>query len=218
MINEGQFVQIDYTGKFEDGEVFDTSEGRTPLEFKAGAGMVIPGLDKAVIGMELNEEKEIVIKPEEACVGQRRHADLAKCLARRLAVTGCKRRLRGGASWQHIARCQKSVIREARRIVGQERVAVRGFRDDPLYLSAAVLDLGLGIDADPNVETAPGRHGRGPVATFHLAHHEVQGMLILLVERVFFGIPARLQIVKGAGDFPNRLYGIEALARIGGIA
>ncbi len=66
MINEGQFVQIDYTGKFEDGEVFDTSVGRTPLEFKAGAGMVIPGLDKAVIGMNLDEQKEIAIAPEDA--------------------------------------------------------------------------------------------------------------------------------------------------------
>ena len=48
MIEEGKFVQIDYTGKFDDGEVFDSSQGRAPLEFKVGSGMIIKGLDDAV--------------------------------------------------------------------------------------------------------------------------------------------------------------------------
>ncbi len=65
-VKKGDKVKIEYTGKLEDGKVFDTSEGRAPLEFEAGAGKVIPGFDKAVEGMELNEEKTFSIKSEEA--------------------------------------------------------------------------------------------------------------------------------------------------------
>lgn len=66
MVEEGKYVQIDYTGKLDSGEVFDTSEGRMPLEFKVGAGSMIPGLEKAVVGMKIDEEKDISLKPEEA--------------------------------------------------------------------------------------------------------------------------------------------------------
>jgi len=65
-IKKGDKVKISYTGKLEDGKVFDSSEGRAPLEFEAGAGKVIPGFDKAVDGMELNEEKTFTVKSEEA--------------------------------------------------------------------------------------------------------------------------------------------------------
>jgi len=46
--------------------VFDSSVGKEPLEFVAGIGQLIPGFDRAVIGMELGEEKDIVIQPEDA--------------------------------------------------------------------------------------------------------------------------------------------------------
>jgi len=65
-INSGQFAQVHYTGKLTDGTVFDTSEGRQPLEFKLGSGQVIPGFEQAVKGMELNEEKKILIGSQEA--------------------------------------------------------------------------------------------------------------------------------------------------------
>ena len=65
-VKQGDKVKVDYTGTFEDGEIFDTSEGRTPLEFTAGSGQVVKGFDEAVIGMEKGEEKEITLKPEEA--------------------------------------------------------------------------------------------------------------------------------------------------------
>jgi peptidylprolyl isomerase len=64
---KGSKVKIDYTGSFEDGEVFDSSERHgKPLEFEAGAGHVIPGFDRAVIGMKKGEEKSVKILPADA--------------------------------------------------------------------------------------------------------------------------------------------------------
>ncbi len=66
-IKKGDKIKVDYEGKFEDGEVFDASAKHgQPLEFEAGAGMVVKGFDNAVIGMEVNEEKEVTLKPEDA--------------------------------------------------------------------------------------------------------------------------------------------------------
>ena len=66
-IVKGDKIKVDYEGKFENGEIFDTSKKHgQPLEFEAGAGMVVKGFDKAVIGMEIGEEKEITLKPEDA--------------------------------------------------------------------------------------------------------------------------------------------------------
>jgi peptidylprolyl isomerase len=66
-IKEGSKIKVDYEGRFEDGTVFDASEKHgQPLEFEAGKGMVVPGFDKAVIGMKVGEEKEVTLQPEEA--------------------------------------------------------------------------------------------------------------------------------------------------------
>jgi FKBP-type peptidyl-prolyl cis-trans isomerase 2 len=66
-IEKGNKIKVEYTGSFENGEVFDASEKHgEPLEFKAGEGMVVPGFDNAVIGMNVGEEKEVTLKPEEA--------------------------------------------------------------------------------------------------------------------------------------------------------
>lgn len=65
-VASGDTVKVEYIGKLEDGTVFDKSEGRGPLEFVAGAGQMIKGFDEAVIGMKLNEEKEVTISPEKA--------------------------------------------------------------------------------------------------------------------------------------------------------
>jgi peptidylprolyl isomerase len=65
-VNSGQFAQVHYTGKLVDGTVFDSSEGRQPLEFQVGGGQVIPGFDQAVQGMEVNEEKKFLVTSEEA--------------------------------------------------------------------------------------------------------------------------------------------------------
>lgn len=65
-VKEGDKIKVHYTGSLEDGTVFDSSEGKEPIEFEAGKGMVIKGFDSAVIGMEKGDEKEVTIKPDEA--------------------------------------------------------------------------------------------------------------------------------------------------------
>lgn len=65
-IKKGDKVKVDYTGTLEDGTVFDTSEGKQPLEFEAGSENLIKGFSEAVIGMEKGQEKEITLKPEQA--------------------------------------------------------------------------------------------------------------------------------------------------------
>lgn len=59
-------VKVHYRGTLEDGTVFDSSEGREPLEFEIGAGEVIEGFEKGVMGMEEGEEKQLSLPPEKA--------------------------------------------------------------------------------------------------------------------------------------------------------
>jgi FKBP-type peptidyl-prolyl cis-trans isomerase 2 len=69
---KGDKVQIDYEGSLEDGTVFDSSKKHgKPLEFELGSGMVIPGFDVAVEGMEVGEEKEVSIPVDQAYGPQR---------------------------------------------------------------------------------------------------------------------------------------------------
>jgi len=65
-VEKGNTVRVHYTGKFENGEIFDTSVNRTPLEFIVGNGQVIKGFDEAVIGMKIGEKKTVNIPFEEA--------------------------------------------------------------------------------------------------------------------------------------------------------
>lgn len=60
----GDTVKIHYKGKFDDGSVFDSSEGRDPLEFEIGSGNIITGVEEAVVGMQPEETKEATIPPE----------------------------------------------------------------------------------------------------------------------------------------------------------
>jgi len=77
-IEDGDIVHFHYTGKFENGEIFDTSQedaareaglhnsqmNYQPLVVKIGAGQIIKGLDEALLGMEEGEEKKVTIPPE----------------------------------------------------------------------------------------------------------------------------------------------------------
>lgn len=65
-VKSGDKIKVHYTGKLEDGSVFDTSEGREPFEFTVGEGNVIPGFDQGVVGMTEGATKTITIPPEEA--------------------------------------------------------------------------------------------------------------------------------------------------------
>lgn len=66
-VEKGNKVKVEYKGTLDDGSVFDSSETHgKPLEFKAGEGRVIPGFDKAVLGMEKGESKKVNIKSADA--------------------------------------------------------------------------------------------------------------------------------------------------------
>jgi FKBP-type peptidyl-prolyl cis-trans isomerase 2 len=80
-VKKGDKIKVEYTGKLEDGTVFDSSEKHeNPFEFTVGAGEVIQGFDDAVVGMEKGEEKEITIPAEHAYGSY--NADLLKDLPR----------------------------------------------------------------------------------------------------------------------------------------
>ncbi len=63
---KGDKVQVHYTGTLEDGTVFDSSEGRAPLDVVLGSGGVIQGFDEALTGMAVNEKKTVTIPYEKA--------------------------------------------------------------------------------------------------------------------------------------------------------
>jgi FKBP-type peptidyl-prolyl cis-trans isomerase 2 len=64
-VKAGDLVKVHYTGKLINGEQFDSSAGREPLEFTVGAGQMIKGFDDAMPGMSLGEKKTINIAPED---------------------------------------------------------------------------------------------------------------------------------------------------------
>lgn len=65
-VKNGDVVKVHYTGKLTNGEQFDSSEGREPLEFTIGAGQMIKGFDDAMPGMSVGEKKTINILPGDA--------------------------------------------------------------------------------------------------------------------------------------------------------
>jgi peptidylprolyl isomerase len=62
----GDTIEVNYTGRFQNGQVFDTSVGRAPLKFTLGAGQLIQGFDEAVVGMRVGDRKTVTIPPEKA--------------------------------------------------------------------------------------------------------------------------------------------------------
>ena len=65
-VKSGDTVKVHYHGRLTTGETFDSSEGREPLEFQVGGGMVIKGFDDGVTGMIVGEKKTINIPVDEA--------------------------------------------------------------------------------------------------------------------------------------------------------
>ncbi len=62
----GDTVKVHYTGKLEDGTVFDTSVDHDPLQFTIGEGQIIPGFEQAVVGMNPGESKTIKVTADDA--------------------------------------------------------------------------------------------------------------------------------------------------------
>ena len=65
-VKSGDKVKVHYHGKLTNGETFDSSAGRDPLEFEVGSGMVIKGFDDGVTGMNVGEKKTINIPVDQA--------------------------------------------------------------------------------------------------------------------------------------------------------
>ena len=67
-ITNGSSVSVNYTGRLEDGTIFDSSlqEGRTPLTAKLGEGQLIAGFENGLMGMTTGEKKTIEIEPQDA--------------------------------------------------------------------------------------------------------------------------------------------------------
>ncbi len=97
-IEKGSTVKIDYTLKDDKGEVIDSSTGKEPLAFKQGAQQIIPGLDRALLGMKVGDTKKVVVKPEEAYgkVDPKAEAEVPKeALPEGAAVVGTRLMARG---------------------------------------------------------------------------------------------------------------------------
>ncbi|GAO45513.1 FKBP-type peptidyl-prolyl cis-trans isomerase [Flavihumibacter petaseus] len=65
-VQAGDTVRVHYHGRLTNGTTFDSSEGRDPLEFQVGSGMVIAGFDNGVLGMEKGDKKTVQIPVDDA--------------------------------------------------------------------------------------------------------------------------------------------------------
>jgi peptidylprolyl isomerase len=64
-VKAGDKVVLEYEGKLDDGQVFDTTNGRQPLEYVAGEGQLLPAFEQHIMGMAKDEEKAFTLKPAE---------------------------------------------------------------------------------------------------------------------------------------------------------
>lgn len=102
---KGDTVSVHYVGRFPGGKVFDTSmkseatkaglfnpaRDYKPLQVVLGAHKVIPGFEEALLGMRINEEKEVTVPPEKAYGKSGRHPMVGKTLQFRLLVTNIRK-------------------------------------------------------------------------------------------------------------------------------
>jgi len=65
-VKNGDKVKVHYTGRLKNGEVFDSSREREPLEFTLGARQLIPGFERGVLGMAVGDIRTIEIAPDDA--------------------------------------------------------------------------------------------------------------------------------------------------------
>lgn len=66
IVKKNDKVKIQYTGTLKSGTIVDKTDEGEPIEFVAGEGQVLPGIDAAIIGMKLNEEKKFTVKAKDA--------------------------------------------------------------------------------------------------------------------------------------------------------
>lgn len=67
VVENNSKVKVEYEGKLEDGTIFDSSQkAGKPLDFEMGQKQIIPGFESAILGMDVGDEKEVVIEPKDA--------------------------------------------------------------------------------------------------------------------------------------------------------
>ena len=81
----GDTIKVNYTGRLDNGEVFDTTEDRQPFEFVLGQRRVISGFENALVGMSPGEKKTVKLPPDEA-YGPRREEMVVKIDRNRIAT------------------------------------------------------------------------------------------------------------------------------------
>jgi len=64
-VADGLVVTLDYTLRLDDGQVIDTTANEAPLEFLQGGQQIIPGLENALCGMAVGDEKDVELAPDE---------------------------------------------------------------------------------------------------------------------------------------------------------
>ena len=64
-VKDGDTIRVAYIGKFENGDVFDISEGGLPLRLTVGSGSMVQGFENALIGMREGEKKTVTLSPDE---------------------------------------------------------------------------------------------------------------------------------------------------------
>src|ERR1700675_4444621 len=97
-IEKGSSVKIEYTLKDDKGAVLDTNAGKEALAFTQGAQQIIPGLDRALLGMKTGDSKKVTVKPEDAygTVDPKAEAEVPKdALPQGAAVAGTRLLARG---------------------------------------------------------------------------------------------------------------------------
>jgi FKBP-type peptidyl-prolyl cis-trans isomerase SlyD len=97
-IEKGSSVKIEYTLKDDKGAVLDTNAGKDALAFTQGAQQIIPGLDKALLGMKAGDSKKVTVKPEDAygALDPKAEAEVPKdALPQGAAVVGTRLLARG---------------------------------------------------------------------------------------------------------------------------
>ncbi len=62
-VSDGMLVCLDYTLRLDDGQIVDSSEDREPIEFVQGQQQIVPGLEQQLYGMEIGEERNVVVEP-----------------------------------------------------------------------------------------------------------------------------------------------------------
>ena len=74
-IEHNSVVSVHYTGTFDDGKIFDSSEGKDPLTFLVGHGQMITGFEQEMLGAEVGEKRQFTLTPDRA-YGERTEATI----------------------------------------------------------------------------------------------------------------------------------------------